>query len=72
MKVCSTRGWFNVPQGYVEIKTTNGDVVVPRSIQENLYQHLLSVKEKLNGEAKQLIKLYDFLIWWISCSLLRG
>lgn len=48
MKVCSTRGWFNVPQGYVEIKTTNGDVVVPRSIQENLYQHLLSVKEKLN------------------------
>ncbi|XP_057297459.1 protein mab-21-like 3 [Hydractinia symbiolongicarpus] len=47
MKV--TRKYYLIPQGYVEIKRKRGEPVVPREIQEELYQDLMCAKGKVEG-----------------------
>ncbi|XP_057298076.1 cyclic GMP-AMP synthase-like [Hydractinia symbiolongicarpus] len=54
MYVYRTRGWFTVPQGYVEIRTAYRDPVVSRLIQQELYNVLLKAKEMLKDCAMDI------------------
>lgn len=49
MEVIKSRKYYLIPQGYVKIKRKQGKSVVPRKIQEELYQDLMCAKGKVNG-----------------------
>ncbi|XP_057297454.1 cyclic GMP-AMP synthase-like [Hydractinia symbiolongicarpus] len=49
MKVVDTRSWEGIPQGYVEVVTEDGEKIVPRIIQEELYTNLLCAIKNVDG-----------------------